>query len=215
MNECIDVSSIENEDVENLSNGEDVELSEEVELVENVEIAEDIEDVKEPDCTEEAEVPEEDDTTSEFEEELSETDEYEVDPQPVTNEEVEVLRREVERLRAELDSQAERDKRAALEYAEFKELYPDVAIESVGEDVRQIMDAGVPLAAAYALSERRREIQLFKTESANKKSAETSWSSVGKRAENGFFSSSEVRKMTPQEVHNNYSLILESMKYWN
>ena len=127
---------------------------------------------------------------------------------------------ELERLRKELtDLQSElRDVQSAFvrreaEYAEFRELYPDVPLSSLPDAVWEDVRHGIPLTAAFALSERRRIRTEEKAELANRTNRLASAGAVNGSA-TGFFSAREVRAMSPTEVRENYSQILLSMPKW-
>ena len=49
----------------------------------------------------------------------------------------------------------------------------------------------------------------------NARNAEQSAGAVTNTTDSGYFSPTEVRKMSPDEVKKNYSMIIESMKKWN
>lgn len=113
---------------------------------------------------------------------------------------------EKERLIA--DMTAEKD-RFEAEFAEFRKEFPEVPLGRVDDGVWDKVREGVPLAAAYALAERRAMKQAEKTR------RETgAWHSLSGGTDEGLFTPSEVRAMTPREVRRNYDRILESMKRW-
>ena len=75
--------------------------------------------------------------------------------------ELEQLRSELKHLRQELalrDSRANQEKRITHEYDEFCSLYPDVPVSSLSQAVWQDVERGTPLAAAYALAEKRKAV---------------------------------------------------------
>ena len=102
------------------------------------------------------------------------------------------------------------------EYDEFKRLFPGVSVKDLPETVRESVNSGVPLAAAYALFEKRRAAELADAENVNLRNSELSVGSVKKAASNEiYYSPREVREMSPDEVHENFSAILKSMDHWN
>lgn len=122
--------------------------------------------------------------------------------------EIASLEGELERKRAETD-------KAAREYAEFRALYPDADTEALPEDVLKSVEAGLPLAAAYALYEKRMQKRSADIAAHNKSTREVSFGSVGRSPESDYFTPDEVRAMSQGEVRANYSKILQSMKNWH
>ena len=137
---------------------------------------------------------------------------------PATQEsELEQLRGELKQLREELaarDARLQRDSRIEKEYAEFCELYPDVSVSSLPEEIWKRVDAGTSLAAAYALAERKRAISLKKATESNESNRTRSAGAVN-NAQSTEFSPAEVRAMTSQEVRANLSKIMRSMQKWH
>ena len=102
------------------------------------------------------------------------------------------------------------------EYDEFKRLFPGVSIKDLPDTVRESVNYGVPLAAAYALFEKRRAVEFSDAETVNLRNSQTSSGSVKKFTSNDvYYSPKEVREMSPDEVHKNFSEILKSMDHWN
>ncbi len=117
---------------------------------------------------------------------------------------------EIERLRGELGRLTEWQSRSRRELDEFCTLFPGVSLAGLPEEVRASVDAGVPMAAAYALYEKREAAR----KSAGKKSAELSWHGMNHAGGEDYFTPSDVRSMSQKEVHKNYKKIMESMKHW-
>lgn len=128
---------------------------------------------------------------------------------------LEDLRAEIERLRSELEDKQRENDRVLGEIGEFTELFPKKSLESVPEEVWDKVRGGVPLAAAYALYEKKAEARAAFAEEVNRKNAERSSGAVGREAGNIYYSPSEVKKMSAAEVKKNYAMIIESMKKWN
>ena len=104
------------------------------------------------------------------------------------------------------------DREAELE--EFRSLWPDVSLASLPDVVLQDVERGVPLAAAYALMERRRQNLAKVAEAANTVNRlRSSGSAEGDSS--GFLSAAEVRAMTPEQVRKHYRQILLSMPKWH
>ena len=149
-------------------------------------------------------------------------DPTEADPNPDPNpaptdtegEEVLRLREELRQLKEEIRARDERDERLQRDYAEFSTLYPDVSPHSLSDAVLANVNRGIPLAAAYALEERRRLLLNQKAEQTNAENKHLSAGAVN-GTPNLYYSPAEVRAMSQAEVKKNYHLILESMKSWN
>ncbi|MBO5306310.1 MAG: hypothetical protein J6B12_06055 [Clostridia bacterium] len=137
---------------------------------------------------------------------------YAPDPAEQTgvSEENEALRAEVERLRGEVTRLGELQARSRAELDEFCALFPTVSLASLPDEVRTQVDGGVPLAAAYALFEKREACRT----AAGKRSAEQSWRGMNDQSDGEYYSPAEVKSMSQKEVHKNYKKIIESMKHW-
>ena len=135
------------------------------------------------------------------------------DTDQTTDSELEHLRRELNEFRAQLEGQAREMQRIGMEYAEFCELYPNRSPEEIPDDVWESVRRGVPLSAAYALSERKRYRTQEKARQLNEANRRRSSGSV-EGTSNGYFSADEVRAMTQSEVRANYQKILLSMQKW-
>jgi hypothetical protein len=122
----------------------------------------------------------------------------------------EALLAEVERLRGEVTRLEGLQARTRGDLNEFCLLFPSVPLSSVPHEVREAVDGGVPLAAAYALFEKREAYRA----AAGKKSAEGSWRGMNTDASGDYYTPAEVRGMSQKEVHKNYKKIMESMKHW-
>ncbi len=143
------------------------------------------------------------------------------DPDPVAAVEeaaadggVEQLRDELKRLREVL---AERDaffERIGRECEEFGSLYPDTALSSLPDRVWEDVKRGIPVAAAFALSERRRAVRNATAAKSNLENNERS-SGALTPTEVEYFSPSEVRAMSQAEVRANYQKIMRSMQKWH
>ena len=135
-------------------------------------------------------------------------------PEPTEENGLEQLRSELMRLRAEL---AERDRmltRIGTECEEFRQLYPDASLSDLSDGVWEDVRRGVPIAAAFALSERRRQLTEQKAAQYNLTNSHRSAGSVA-GGENEYFSPAEVRAMSGAEVRENYQKIMRSMTQWH
>lgn len=104
--------------------------------------------------------------------------------------------------------------RLGRECAEFRQLYPEVPLSEIPDDAWDAVRSGVPLPAAFALSERKKvRIEQLAQES-NRQNRTRSSGQLGQAAP-GYFSYEEVRRMTREEVRENYNNILLSMQKWH
>lgn len=133
------------------------------------------------------------------------------DPEPAS--ELERLRGELNRLRGEMAAQRRAFDRMGAECAEFCELYPTQSPTDLPDEVWESMRRGVPLAAAFALYERRRTMieEAARAQDEQNRSRSTGGVEVSR---GGYLSPDEVRSMTPAEVKANYQSILLSMQKW-
>ena len=126
------------------------------------------------------------------------------------SDEASTLRAEIDRLQGEITRLTELQNRSKQELDEFCTLFPSVSPSDLPPEVRQQTESGVPLAAAYALYEKREALRREN----GKKNAEHSWHSMKDSGTGEYYSPSEVRSMSQKEVHKNYKKIIESMKHW-
>ena len=99
------------------------------------------------------------------------------------------------------------------EYLEFARLFPGVSIATLPDCVCESVRGGVPLAAAYALYEKKRSVEASLASEANTKNASMSFRLNENSAEK-YFSPDEVKAMSREEVRTNYKRIIESMRHW-
>lgn len=155
--------------------------------------------------------------TSDPEADISEdviSDEHLEDVIVPTNNTEELLA-EIERLRGELEKRDKENIKMIAEVGEFSAVFPETSLESIPSEVWNSVKAGVPLAAAYALYEKKSEAYQRITQSVNQKNYEQSSGAIGKETDSIYYSPSEVKKMSPAEVKAKYNIIVESMKKWN
>ncbi len=124
------------------------------------------------------------------------------------------LRSELIRLREEIAAREAFRARLEAEYGDFAELYPGIALSSLSDSVWQAVQGGTPLAAAYALEERRRYLTAQKAKASNEKNSERSSGGL-QNAPNDHYSIHEVRAMSRSEVRERMPQIMESMKKWH
>ena len=125
------------------------------------------------------------------------------------------LKAEIDKLRAEIDGIGA--KRAAFisEIKEFAEIFGADNVSNIPDEVWESTNRGVPLAAAYALYEKKAAQRAEMTERVNKKNESMSAGAIKNATNPEFFSPTEVRAMSAKEVKKNYNRIIESMKKWN
>lgn len=129
--------------------------------------------------------------------------------------EISILKAELDSLKKELDEKKSAFERMNRELGEFSELFPEKAVSSIPDSVWQSVKAGIPLAAAYALYEKKTAARLDVAARVNSKNNELSTGAVGRSTTENFYTPDEVRAMSRSEVKKNYSKIIESMKKWN
>ena len=131
--------------------------------------------------------------------------------------ELEQLRGELAQLREELalrDARTLQEERITREYAEFCDLYPQIPISSLPQEIWQDVQRGTSLAAAYALAEKKRAVSLERATESNANNRARSAGAVN-NAESIEFSPSEVRAMSSEEVRANLPKIMRSMQKWH
>ena len=155
--------------------------------------------------------------TTEKIEELNEISEIEIQDEPIATPEEE-LKKTIESLQTELEaykSAAARQEAVAKQLDEFSELFPDIAVRSIPDEVWDSVKQGNTLAAAYSIYERRITEAARRIELINAKNAQKAAGVAGKDLTQEFFSADDVRKMSPNEVRANYAKIRRSMEKWN
>lgn len=189
----------------------DVQINEINESVEAIDMIAEI--VDEP--TIEENISEEEIT--EFEESPAESEETPVEPEEIFNgaDEIASLKAEIESLKAELDESRALYQRLEGECAEFSSLYPDVPLSTLPDSIWQSVKKGVPLAAAYALEERRASLAAKRAAEVNKENRDRSSGALNSDTYNDFFSPAQVKAMSAAEVRANYTKIINSMSKWH
>lgn len=134
------------------------------------------------------------------------------------NDELTLLRKEVELLRSSLRSREELDRaneRMRNELSEFSEYFPQVELSEISDEIWEKVKKGDSLSSAYALYLRKKELSEQRADDFNKKNRRMSTGSLQNGGEEKYFSPSEVRRMTQKQVRQNYDEIVESMRHWN
>ncbi len=129
--------------------------------------------------------------------------------------EADVLRKELETLKIELEEKKKTFERMSREIGEFSEVFPEKSVNSIPDSVWESVKAGIPLAAAYALYERKNAVRADTASRINERNGAASTGSVGRTSTENFYTPDEVRAMSRSEVRKNYSKIIDSMKKWN
>ena len=135
-----------------------------------------------------------------------------------TIETVESLKQTVKELQDELaayKSAAAHQEAITKQINEFSELFPDVSVRSIPDEVWENVKQGNSLAAAYSVYERKINEAARRIEQINAQNAKKSAGAAGKNLNQEFFSADDVRKMSPSEVRANYAKIRRSMEKWN
>ena len=128
-----------------------------------------------------------------------------------------MLQCELKQLREELTAMKETRenfRRMTDELREFHDLYPEVSLKEIPDEVYDSMYAGIPPAAGYALylkREREKQKEADRINGANLR--RSSGSLVAADAD--YYSPGEVRAMSQAEVRKNYQKIMQSMQKWH
>lgn len=125
------------------------------------------------------------------------------------------LRAEIVKLRAELEGIGSKRSKFISEIKEFASIFGADSVSKIPDEVWESTSSGVPLAAAYALYEKREALRAQMAERVNKKNASMSAGAIKNATNPEFFSPAEVKVMSAKEVKRNYNRIIESMKKWN
>lgn len=127
--------------------------------------------------------------------------------------EVTVLRTRIGELEAQLAERERLSERIGRECDEFATYFPEVSLHTVPDEVWGDVHAGIPLSAAYALYEKKQQKQREAGERIGARGAAMTGGGVDAAGEQ-YFSPSQVRAMSPQEVRANYDRIFDSMRHW-
>lgn len=156
--------------------------------------------------------PEETEAADADKEPTAEENELEADMQAI-----DALKAEIERLKEQIEKLEELKRaqnRILAEIGDFVSLFPEIPIEEIPDTVWESVKQGAPLAASYALYEKRMVAEAKRIAEINAKNAKKSPGAAGKDTAGEYFSPEDVRRMSRAEVHANYSKIKDSMKKW-
>ena len=127
--------------------------------------------------------------------------------------ELTALRARVRDLEGELAARKQMSERIGRECEEFISYFPDVSLQSVPDEVWGQVRGGVPLSAAYAFYEKKQQKQRKDAERIRQRGASMT-AGIVDAAGNEYFSPSQVRAMSREEVRQNYDRIFDSMRHW-
>ena len=130
-------------------------------------------------------------------------------------EEIEHLRSEINSLKNDISRREAEFERMNSECHEFSMLFPDVSLKNVSDSVWEQVKKGMPLSAAYAYEERKRNLEKMRSQSINARNSEKSTGRLVGDDNGGYFSPSEVKAMDRNQIKANYSKIIDSMSHWN
>lgn len=127
----------------------------------------------------------------------------------------EELLEELRVLREELAEKKRAFEKMSRDIGEFETLFPEKNVNEIPDSVWESVKTGIPLAAAYALYERKNAIRIDAAKVTNLANSARTTGPIGKDVTENYYTPDEVRAMSRAEVKRNYSKILESMKKWN
>ena len=153
--------------------------------------------------------------TEELLEEITEEVTEEVNVEEAPEEDTQVLKDEIEALKLQLEESRSMFDRFHGECMEFSSLYPNVPLSTIPDSIWASVRAGVPLAAAYALAEKKERLAREKAMDVNSKYNERSSGALNASKTEDFFTPAEVRAMSAAEVRANYAKIITSMSKWH
>ena len=132
-----------------------------------------------------------------------------------TSESIESLKAEIESLKETIRQKNEQQERLTRELGEFSELFPEIPPSEIPEEIWNEVKRGIPLAAAFALREKKEQLRMSKIGEINKRNSLRSAGMAGVGTAGEYFTPDEVRAMSRGEVKANYEKIIASMKKWN
>ncbi len=131
-----------------------------------------------------------------------------------TSEELQSLYNELNELKSTVAGQNERLLGILREYSDFHELYPNISIQSLPDEVWHSVNADkLPLAAAYALMERKQQCKEQRALESNERNRACSPGKITTSSEDDY-TPEEVRSMPQKEIRRHLSKIMQSMKKW-
>ena len=137
-----------------------------------------------------------------------------IEPEEST-ESIAALKEEIESLKAAIRQRDEQQERLTRELGEFSELFPETPPSAIPEEIWEEVRRGIPLAAAFALREKKEQMRNARIGEINKRNSLCSAGMAGVGTSGEYFTPDEVRAMSRGEVKANYEKIIASMKKWN
>ena len=136
------------------------------------------------------------------------------------------MKKETEKIFEEIDAFSDSDieeyrleklvkKNLEAELQTLFEIFPDMNVDDIPDEVFERSNNGKGLAAEYALhylKEEKKKGEQKEKEEENLKSAPPD---VKNATEEAFFTPEDVRGMTEAEIKKNYHTIMKSMEKWN
>lgn len=116
---------------------------------------------------------------------------------------------------AELEAALEKSERRNREREEFCRIFPDADPDDLPVPVKDDIESGIPLSAAFALYKYKHQLELERALEANARNCQTLPHAIEGGEENNFFSADSVRSMSQSQIRENFSHIINSMKHWN
>lgn len=130
-------------------------------------------------------------------------------------EDISALKAELDSLRSQLEMSRAMYDRLHGECIEFANLYPGVPLSSIPDSIWESTKTGIPLAAAFALAEKKEQAAKAKAMNVNSQNNERSSGALSSAKTEEFFTPAEVRAMSVAEVKANYAKIITSMSKWH
>lgn len=127
---------------------------------------------------------------------------------------MQALEDELASLKKELLARKAETARVESEFDELLSLYPNASLSEIPDSVWDDVRRGIPIAAAYAVAERRAFLVREKAKQCNLENKSRSSGAVSGTS-NDYYTPGEVRMMSAEEVRSNYSKIINSMKKWH
>ena len=136
-------------------------------------------------------------------------------PEITEVEDIASLKAELSSLKLQLEESRSMYDRLHGECMEFSNLYPNIPLSSIPDSIWESARSGIPLAAAYALAEKKESAAKAKAMDVNSKNNALSSGALNGSKTEEFFSPAEVRAMSAAEVRANYAKIITSMSKWH
>ncbi len=115
-----------------------------------------------------------------------------------------------------IDRQLREDGKRRADLAEFRQLFPDIPVKDVPQEVWDAVNKGRTLTDSYMRYERTESVRRATAEAQNQKNTASAAPAPPKTAPATpkHFTQAEVAKMSQEEVRKNYDRIIQSMPLW-